>query len=229
MDRDEVIKILTLLSEGTNPETGEVYDQDSPYQNPKVVRTLFHAVRLLGGNGDGESAGEKPKKEREEFEVPPLDDSAKELQGILRKWRTETAISQKLPAYMILENKAIAHIAYVMPKTLVQLQKAYGVGLATVEKYGEAILKIIREHDAGESRGETVPSTGDDWKTTTDAMQRHNADANRPLRAYAPWAEKEDVDLRRMYREGKNVQQMADYFERQPGAIRSRLEKLGLK
>jgi len=229
MDREEVIKIMSLLSEGTNPETGEIYDQGSPYQSPRIIRALFHAVRLLEGNGNIQSTGGAQKKERKIFEVPLLDESGKELQGILRKWRTETARTMKIPVYVILDNKAIAHIAYLRPKNIVQLQKAHGVGLTTVEKYGESILKIIQEHDMDGSPGEAIPGPGDAWGNPTDAMQCRNTEANRPLRAYAPWTGKEDEDLRRIHREGMNVQKMAEYFSREPGAIRSRLEKLGLK
>ena len=184
MDRDEVIQILSLLAEGTNPETGEVYDHGSPYQSPRIIRALFHAVRLLEGNGNIQATGDVPKKERKYFEVPPLDESGKELQGLLRKWRTETARTMKLPAYVILDNKAIAHIAYLRPKTLVQLQKAHGVGLTTVEKYGESILKIMQEHDMGGSSGEATPGPGDAWAPERSCCPKRRSQSPGHARAW---------------------------------------------
>lgn len=47
-------------------------------------------------------------------------------------------------------------------------------------------------------------------------------------RAYMPWTPKEDGRLEERVREGACVHTLAAEFERQPGAIRSRLKKLGL-
>lgn len=46
--------------------------------------------------------------------------------------------------------------------------------------------------------------------------------------AYLPWDDEADALLVRMYeKEGKNINLLAEIFERAPGAIRSRLKKLG--
>lgn len=47
-------------------------------------------------------------------------------------------------------------------------------------------------------------------------------------RAYAPWTEAEDAELKTMHAAGKSAAEMAEHFQRQPSAIRSRLGKLGL-
>jgi DNA-binding CsgD family transcriptional regulator len=46
--------------------------------------------------------------------------------------------------------------------------------------------------------------------------------------AYEKWTPAEDERLRQLSREGKSVKELADALQRQPGAIRSRLGKLGL-
>jgi hypothetical protein len=46
--------------------------------------------------------------------------------------------------------------------------------------------------------------------------------------AYEKWNAADDDRLRQLFREGKRVKELADAFQRQPGAIRSRLAKLGL-
>ncbi len=48
-------------------------------------------------------------------------------------------------------------------------------------------------------------------------------------RAYEKWDPEEDNILGVKYREGLSVSELSDLFYRQPGAIRSRLKKLGLK
>ena len=55
-----------------------------------------------------------------------------------------------------------------------------------------------------------------------DAMRATHA------KAYAPWTRDEDGDLKRRHQAGERVDAIAAEFGRKPGAIRSRLKKLGL-
>lgn len=48
-------------------------------------------------------------------------------------------------------------------------------------------------------------------------------------RAYAPWEAAEDDQLRQLVTSGKRVKEIAETLQRQPSAIRSRMEKHGLK
>ena len=47
-------------------------------------------------------------------------------------------------------------------------------------------------------------------------------------RAYEKWVEEEDTYLKSKYSEGLNVQELAGILQRKPGAIQSRLLRLGL-
>lgn len=47
MDDIQASRILSALANGTDPNTGEIYPPDSPYQSPEVVRALFLAIRTL--------------------------------------------------------------------------------------------------------------------------------------------------------------------------------------
>jgi (p)ppGpp synthase/HD superfamily hydrolase len=47
--------------------------------------------------------------------------------------------------------------------------------------------------------------------------------------AYAPWSEEDDWELTRMWCEGASVKDLANHFQRKPGAIRSRIKKLELE
>jgi hypothetical protein len=55
-----------------------------------------------------------------------------------------------------------------------------------------------------------------------DAMRATHA------KAYAPWTRDDDGDLKRRHQAGERVDAIAAQFGRKPGAIRSRLKKLGL-
>jgi DNA-directed RNA polymerase specialized sigma24 family protein len=47
-------------------------------------------------------------------------------------------------------------------------------------------------------------------------------------KAYEKWSSNEDEELRKKYNEGMGISELASFFQRQPGAIQSRLAKLGL-
>ena len=47
--------------------------------------------------------------------------------------------------------------------------------------------------------------------------------------AYLPWTEAEDLELTRRWCEGATEVQLSAHFQRKPGAIRSRIEKLDLE
>ena len=48
MDVSKARHILCSLAEGVDPQTGEVFPADSPYQHPDTVRALFAAIQALG-------------------------------------------------------------------------------------------------------------------------------------------------------------------------------------
>ena len=47
--------------------------------------------------------------------------------------------------------------------------------------------------------------------------------------AYMPWTNEDDLILTRMWNEGATTKELSSHFQRKPGAIRSRVEKLGLE
>lgn len=47
--------------------------------------------------------------------------------------------------------------------------------------------------------------------------------------AYLPWTEAEDLELTRLWCEGATEEELSAHFQRKPGAIRSRIEKLDLE
>ena len=47
MNRKEILEILFSLANGINPDTGEIFDENSPYQSVKITRALFYAIREL--------------------------------------------------------------------------------------------------------------------------------------------------------------------------------------
>ncbi len=46
METTEVRSIVKTLAQGIDPATGEVFPQNSPYNDPKIIRALFKVVDL---------------------------------------------------------------------------------------------------------------------------------------------------------------------------------------
>ena len=46
METTEVRSIVKTLAQGIDPTTGEVFPQNSPYNDPKIIRALFKVVDL---------------------------------------------------------------------------------------------------------------------------------------------------------------------------------------
>lgn len=47
MEHQQILHVLNKLADGVDPETGEVYNRDSPYQRPTVVRALYAAIQAI--------------------------------------------------------------------------------------------------------------------------------------------------------------------------------------
>lgn len=47
MDDNKALSIVSALANGVNPQTGESFEVDSPYQAADVIRALYVAVRAL--------------------------------------------------------------------------------------------------------------------------------------------------------------------------------------
>jgi transposase-like protein len=47
MQEREVVEVLSALASGAHPITGEVFEEDSPYNHPRVIRALFGSIELI--------------------------------------------------------------------------------------------------------------------------------------------------------------------------------------
>ncbi len=86
---------------------------------------------------------EKKKAPKTRFSVSahPADDSLFER---LRELRGKLAREQNVPAYVIFHDATLRAIASERPYTLTQLGEVQGVGARKLERYGEAVLELVR-------------------------------------------------------------------------------------
>ncbi len=64
----------------------------------------------------------------------------------LRGWRREEAARQHVPPYVIFHDASLAAIASARPRSEAALRGVDGVGEGKLARYGEAVLKLVREN-----------------------------------------------------------------------------------
>lgn len=65
----------------------------------------------------------------------------------LKAWRAEIAREHNLPAYVIFHDATLAAIAALAPQSLRDLEGVSGIGAAKLDKYGPAVLDVLRAMD----------------------------------------------------------------------------------
>ena len=104
----------------------------------------------------------------------------------------------------------------------------------TVGGYHVTYCAADERHEARLSFSEVTSASfaalgiAEEWELPLPNRRVLNRKEGLPLRAYAAWSEAEERELARLFRAGLSLKQLAQHFRRQPGAIRSRLKKLGL-
>jgi len=69
-----------------------------------------------------------------------------ELLAKLKEWRTQKARDQKVPAYIVLNDKTIENIILQMPTSSQDLLSVEGIGNVKMEQYGADLIKIIQDY-----------------------------------------------------------------------------------
>ena len=75
--------------------------------------------------------------------------AGRELFEALRAFRIETAREEQVPPYVIASDRTLRDIALLRPANLDELLLAHGIGPAKAERFGAALLKVVREHARG--------------------------------------------------------------------------------
>lgn len=92
------------------------------------------------------SSSEPPSKTRlrrlkTEAQNQELNSDQMRLFEILKIWRKDKAKELDVPAFIIMSDKTLRHMAKVKPRTMGELMGIYGLGDVKVEKFGEELLQ----------------------------------------------------------------------------------------
>lgn len=102
--------------------------------------------RNAGGDHAGRSrpSSKSATRERERTEPPPAgSDHIEARRARLRAFRTERAVADKVPAFVVFSDDTLHRLADAYPTTDEQLLAIKGIGPAKLERYGEGIFAAL--------------------------------------------------------------------------------------
>lgn len=85
----------------------------------------------------------KAKEENKGVVYSPEEIQHPALYNKLRHWRMQKAEAEGMPAYTVLQQKALVGIAASLPRNDKELLKIHGIGKTVIERHGEEIRHII--------------------------------------------------------------------------------------
>ena len=104
------------------------------------VRTMPTSVRCAGKGRSGRS---RKRRQGDNLIVTAADAT---LFAALRAWRRERASEQHVPPYVIFHDTTLADIARKRPKCSEDLKDVSGFGQSKLQRYGAAVLELVRGH-----------------------------------------------------------------------------------
>lgn len=220
-----------------NMDTGHVWEVEGMYfdkyaeELSKIATQFKQLDEFKNKDSLSENTVEVSKYEDEEIHFE--NNEQKKLYESLKIWRTDKARELKLPPYTIFHNLALFQISKYKPSTKMDLMKINGIGKVKLEKYGDALLEIVK------SDSNTLASKS---KTTTEEVTikkpSENEKSNWHIRMEklkskfpkysSPWDTHQDEKLKKSFLDGLSINQISASLQRNIGGIRSRLNKLGL-
>ncbi|WP_286952619.1 MULTISPECIES: DNA helicase RecQ [Brevundimonas] len=106
------------------------------YRGEREVRVKEPPTRAVAEDRPRRNAGRN-------LAVEGLDADVRARFEALRAWRRERAIEQRVPPYVIFQDKTLVEIALQEPRGLDQLAVIPGVGAGKLDRYGPAVLEAL--------------------------------------------------------------------------------------
>lgn len=160
----------------------------------------------------------------EKASVEPLAEGAgRDTNDIFRDlllFRTAKSEDTGIPLPGIFSRRAAQNISISKPSSMEELLLVRCVGRDIASRFGEDILEII--HD-GRSSNDAFEGT-----IITSEQRKSDRKTTYPRRAFTPWSEGEEAELRRLHEQGKPPQEISERLNRTLGAVMFRASKLGL-
>jgi len=125
------------------------YDRFNILQLTPEAREVLSGRRILKLRKPSEKLSRQRKTRRADFSSAPARDALAGETGnvfeALRVWRKGVAKEHGVPAYTVFHDATLQEIARQLPGSLDGLRGISGIGATKLERYGELLLKVVRE------------------------------------------------------------------------------------
>jgi ATP-dependent DNA helicase RecQ len=129
------------------------YDRFNILQLTSDAREVLSGRRTLKLRKPSDKLPRQRKSKRGELSTAPARDAlvgeAGDVFQALREWRKGVAKEHGVPAYTVFHDATLQEIARRLPASLDGLRGISGIGATKLERYGEPLLKVVRESAAG--------------------------------------------------------------------------------
>jgi ATP-dependent DNA helicase RecQ len=129
------------------------YDRFNVLKLTPGAREVLSGRRILKLRKPSEKLPRQRKPKRGELATRRAGDAfageSGEVFQALREWRKGVAREHGVPAYTVLHDATLQEIARRLPASLDGLRGISGIGATKLERYGEPLLKVVRESTAG--------------------------------------------------------------------------------
>jgi|GEM_PF-2048357 len=164
MTPPDALLILQRLAEGIDPQTGEIFPADSPYQRPQTVRALDVAISALQNTSP-------------QIDNTPtvLTSQQQEFFEKLRRWRNRQAEAEGIPPFTIAHNRMLTDMVLPSIHDEQGLFAIKGFGAKRMQKYGAEILELLNGTEAAADTPADffVPTASSVTHTLEDAQARY--------------------------------------------------------
>jgi ATP-dependent DNA helicase RecQ len=129
------------------------YDRYNVLKLTPEAREVLGGRRMLKLRKPSEKQPRQRKSKRAEASPQKprdaLSGAAADVFHALREWRKDVARQHGVPAYTVFHDATLEEIARRFPASLDGLRGISGIGATKLERYGEPLLKVVRECAAG--------------------------------------------------------------------------------
>ena len=175
----------------------------------------------------------KARRQRQkENAAKAIDEAGKsedmELFNKLKEVRKRIADEHHWPAYVVMSDNSLHHLAIEMPTTLVAFGNTFGIGEHKRDSFGAEFIDVIKEYAPTKEvlPFEEVATIAPVTEKSLSYMERQK---QLHAKAYAPWTDEDDNWLKQLVKDGHPIKDIASFMERNNGAIKSRMKKLGIE
>jgi ATP-dependent DNA helicase RecQ len=102
----------------------------------------------VGCRGAGPEKAAEPSRRRPASGAAELDAGAQSLFEALRRHRLTVARAEGVAPFIVASDRTLRDVAALRPRTLAELEQAYGVGPYKAERYGAGLLRVVAEETA---------------------------------------------------------------------------------